>query len=289
MRWWSCLFGVVGLLTASYGPPALAQAEPQYRPLETFRDCSGCPEMVVIPAGSFMMGSPASETGRYEDEGPVHRVTVQQFALARAEVTFDQWQACVDDGGCRSNRRPGDDGWGRGSRPVINVSWEDAQEYVAWLNGKVSGTPYRLPSEAEWEYAARAGTSTAYPWGDRATHEYANYGKDDCCGGLAKGADRWEYMAPVGSFPANPLGLRDMHGNIWEWVEDCWHGNYNGAPRTASAWLSQQNGNCSLRVLRGGSWFHNPGFLRSAFRDRIVPGNRGGILGFRPARTLFTP
>ncbi len=205
---------VIGLVLVAMAVSATASAQERRKPGESFRDCAECPEMVVIPAGSFMMGSPANEPGRYNDEGPRHRVTIRrEFALGRYEVTFAEWDTCVHAGGCRN--RPRDNGWGRGNRPVINVSWDDAKAYVRWLARK-TGQDYRLPSEAEWEYAARAGMPTAYCWGARASHEYANYGKDECCGGLSRGRDRWENTAPVGSFLANRFGLYDTSGNVRE-------------------------------------------------------------------------
>jgi len=251
-------------------------------PGTVFRDCSNCPEMVVLPRGSFTMGSPSNEEGRDSDEGPQHRVTIgYDLAVGKYEVTFDEWNACVADGGCRGYR-PSDKGWGRGRRPVIKVSWDDAKAYVGWLSRK-TGQRYRLLSEAEWEYAARAGTTTAYWWGRIASHDYANYGKDQCCGGLAQGRDRWEYTAPVGRFRANGFGLHDMLGNVWEWTEDCWNGNYNGAPVDGGIWTS---GQCEERVLRGGSWDNNPRNVRSADRIRINADIRVNYYGFRVARTF---
>ena len=275
-------------------PAPLNVQSPRYAPLSTFRDCPACPEMVVIPAGSFTMGSPASEVGRKSDEGPQHRVRLRKFALARTEVTFDQWQACVDDGGCRPNLLPKSAGWGRGNRPVIVVSWKDAQGFVAWLNSKVSDRPYRLPSEAEWEYAARAGTTGRFSndAGERRLCEIANHAdrahiggwrNDACSDGISLGT------AEVGSYDRNGFGLHDMHGNVFEWVEDCWHGSYRGAPGDGSAWLSKSGGDCSGRVIRGGAWGSPPQGLRSAFRVWIGPRMRNFIVGFRPARTLLTP
>ncbi len=253
------------------------QAGPQ--PGAIFRDCDQCPEMVVVPAGRFRMGDLSG--GGDSDERPVHDVTIDySFAVGKYEVTFAEWESCVNDGGC--THRPDDKGWGRGTRPVINVSWDDAQEYVAWLSRK-TGRAYRLLSEAEWEYVARAGTTTKYWWGNRASHDYANYGTDECCAGVAVGKDRWEYTAPVGSFEANTFGVFDTAGNVWEWVEDCWHSSYKSAPVVGSAWTT---GDCDMRVLRGGTWILYPGGLRSAIRGRVGTGVRTVGSGFRVARTL---
>lgn len=247
---------------------------------ESFRDCSDCPQMVSIPAGSFMMGSPASETGRFDNEGPQRRVTVPAFAAGKYEVTWAEWDRCVAAGACTSLTA---DGYGGGSRPVSKVSWNEAVAYTKWLSSK-TGQTYRLLSEAEWEYAARAGTSSAYWWGGSASHEYANYGKDTCCDGLASGSDKWVNSSPAGSFPANNFGLHDMHGNVHEWVQDCWADNYSaGQPSNGSAYTS---GSCSYRVNRGGSWVDIPQILRSAIRVRYVPSYRVSGLGFRVARTL---
>jgi formylglycine-generating enzyme required for sulfatase activity len=244
-------------------------------PGRVFRDCAECPEMVVIPAGTFTMGSPADEKDRSSDEGPQHGVTIAKpFSLGKYEVTFAEWDACVAAGGCA--HRPNDYGWGRGLRPVIYVSWDDAKAYVAWLSRK-SGKSYRLPSEAEWEYAARAGTTTRYTWGDDVGRNRANC---DGCG------SQWDdkQTAPVGSFAANRFGLHDMHGNVWEWVEDCWNGNYSGAPGDGTAWTAGRD--CGRRVLRGGSWSFDPGNLRAASRGWDGTSSRLIISGFRVARTL---
>ncbi|MCY4319624.1 MAG: SUMF1/EgtB/PvdO family nonheme iron enzyme [Alphaproteobacteria bacterium] len=242
---------------------------------ETFRDCEFCPEMVVVPAGSFTMGSPPSEVGRDDYEGPQRVVTISRsFAVGKYEVTFEEWDACARDGGC--SHQPDDKGWGRGRRPVIHVSWDDAQSYVRWLS-RETGKEYRLLTEAEWEYAARAGTQTRYHWGDEIGSNRANC---NGCGSL------WDdsQTAPVGSFAANDFGLHDMHGNVWELVEDCWHDDYRGAPSDGSAWVS--GGNCDPRVLRGGAWFFNPWLLRSAFRIGYDTGVRNYFIGFRISRTL---
>jgi formylglycine-generating enzyme required for sulfatase activity len=251
---------------------------------EAFRDAfisgSGLsPLMVVIPAGSFTMGSPSTETGRYDNEDPQRTVTIgSDFAVGRYEVTWVQYSACVSDGACPA---AADDGFGKGNRPVTYVDWEAARKYESWLSGK-TGETYRLLSESEWEYAARAGTSSAYWWGSSASHEYANYGADECCSGLASGRDQWESTSPAGSFPANAFGLYDMHGNVWEWTQDCWNSTYYGAPADGAPWTS---GDCSVRVLRGGSWFNFPQFLRSANRIRDNSSGRFDSVGFRVART----
>ena len=261
-----------------------AEEKLRFTPGKAFRSCEACPEMVVVPAGSFTMGSPASEEGHGNDEGPQRRVTISQpFAVGRYEVTFSEWDACVSAGGCNGHR-PDDEGWGRGRRPVMNVSWNDAKSYVAWLSRK-TGKRYRLLTEAEWEYAARAGTTGPFHFGNTISTDQANYDGNYTYGPGRKGVDR-EKTVPVGSFPANRFGLHDMHGNVWEWVEDCRHDSYTGAPSDGSAWTT--GGECSRRVLRGGSWDDFPRNLRSAVRFRYVTGNPYDDLGFRVART-FTP
>ena len=244
------------------------------------KDCAECPVLVMVPPGRFMMGSPESQTGHEKDESPYHEVTIPNaLAVGKFEVTFAEWDACVSDGGC-GGYRPLDDGWGRDTRPVIHVSYNDAQSYLTWISAK-TGKQYRLLSEAEWEYAARAGTATPYFWGGMASRSYANYGVDACCHGFAQGADKWENTAPVGSFPPNAFGLHDMLGNVSEWTLDCRNDRYDGAPSDGSAWTS---GDCSVRVLRGGSWFSDPGYIRSAIRDWDAIGDRNYDSGFRVAR-----
>ena len=246
-----------------------------------FRDCADCPQMVVIPAGSFAMGSPPNERYRSGDEGPQHRVTIwRPFAVGRYEVTFAQWDACVSAGGCR--HRPNDRGWGRGQRPVMSVSWRDAKQYVGWLSRK-TGKRYRLLSEAEWEYAARAGTTGPFHFGSTISTDRANYDGRRTYGSGRKGIYRRKTV-PVGRFPANAFGLHDMHGNVWEWVEDCSHKSYRGAPADGRPWTA--GGNCSRRVLRGGSWGFGPWDLRAANRGGFTAGIRDGGSGFRVARTL---
>ena len=261
----------------------LAEAEEseRLRPGSVFRDCSDCPEMVVVPAGSFGMGSPPGEENRYDNEGPVHRVEIRKpFAVGKYEVTFAEWDACVSAGDC-GGYRPGDRGWGRGRRPVVNVNWEDAKSYVSWLSRK-SGEAYRLLSESEWEYAARAGTTGPFHFGSTISTDQANYDGALAYGSGGKGVYRGKTVL-AGSFPANGFNLHDMHGNVWEWVEDCWNDSYAGAPSDGSVWTS---GDCSARVLRGGSWIFEPRFVRSAYRGWSSTGSRYGNFGFRVARIL---
>lgn len=270
---------------ASAARVALAALQPPAQPAmgaagSVLKDCAGCPELVVVPGGSFMMGSLASELGRHSTEGPQRRVTIQSFAAGRTEVTFAQWDACVAAGGC--SHRPDDNGWGRGSRPVVDVNWDDAQQYVAWLRGK-TGKYYRLLSEAEWEYAARAGTSTPFHTGQRLNPSQANFDSGYSYNDSAKVESR-QRTVPVRQFAPNAFGLSDMHGNVWEWVQDVWHGDYSGAPSDGSVWLT--GGDQGRRVLRGGSWYSTPGDLRSANRISNSPAIRSFITGLRIARAL---
>jgi formylglycine-generating enzyme required for sulfatase activity len=241
--------------------------------LAAFRDAPFAPELVVVPAGEFMMGSRDDEEGGDEHERPRHRVTIaRSFAIGRYPVTFEEYvRFCV----AKQRKKPDDQGWGRKRRPVINVSWDDAQAYIAWLSQK-TGKVYRLPSEAEWEYACRAGTTTRYSFGDVITPENANYADS----GLGRTSE-------VGASPANGWGLQDTHGNAWEWVDDDWHENYRGAPNDGSAWKDAKAGRNPRRcVLRGGSWFNSPGLCRSAYRVGDDPVIRNNRIGFRVARTL---
>ena len=254
---------------------------------EVFRDCPECPELVVVPSGSFMMGSPSGEAGRGANEGPVHRVAIgYPFAVGVYEVTFREWDACVSAGGC-GGYRPSDEDWGRGRQPVIHVSWNDAKAYVEWLSVK-TGQGYRLLSEAEWEYVARGGTETARYWGESETGQcrYAN-GADNASGDPDKEKascnDDYKNTSPVGSFDPNDFGLHDVLGNVWERVEDCSNDSYSGAPTDGSAW---ESGNCDERVLRGGSLSDPPGSLRSAGRHGFSTRERPPNVGFRVARTL---
>lgn len=252
-----------------------AEAERALKPQASFRECArDCPEMIVLPAGSFTMGSPASENGHEGGEAPQHKVTIAHpFAVSKFLVTFADWDACVSVGGCPQNS---EGSFGRGRKPVINVTWDEAKQYAAWLS-LMTGKPYRLLSEAEWEYAARAGTTTAYPWGDEIGTGNAN------CKGCGS---RWDgrETSPVGSFKANAFALFDMQGNVFQWVEDCYQEGYAGAPTDGSARTSI---NCKRRVVRGGSWYDGPDFLRSANRSRVdAADSRDDDLGFRIARTL---
>jgi formylglycine-generating enzyme required for sulfatase activity len=253
------------------------QQERALEPQNQFQECTRCPVMVVVRPGEFMMGSPDDEKVRPGVEYPQHKVVFGNgFAVAKFELTFEEWDACVDHGVCDPHISAS--GWGRGRQPAINVSWDDAKTYVAWLS-RITGKTYRLLSEAEWEYAARAGSQTAYPWGNEIGKGNAN------CNGCGS---HWDHKqaAPVGQFPANAFGLHDMHGNVWEWVEDCYHENYNQAPTDGSAWTT---GDCSTRVVRGGSWVNDPVDLRSADRVWYTPNGRGYFLGFRVGRTLLPP
>lgn len=254
-----------------------AEAEAKRR----FRDCEACPDMVKIPEGRFKMGAPITEDRYSADEGPVHWVTIARpFAVGAYEVTFDEWDACVSAGGC-DGYRPDDEGWGRGNRPVINVSWEDAQMYVAWLTRK-TGKKYRLLSESEWEYVARAGSTTSFHTGATISTSQANYDGNYTYGMGRRGEYR-ERTTPVGTFRANAYGLYDVHGNVQEWVQDCWHEDYVGAPIDGSAWDSEH---CISRVSRGGSWYDLPAYLRSEYRCGIYPLDRDDDGGFRVAREL---
>lgn len=249
-----------------------------------FQECDVCPWLVVVPAGEYKMGSPSHETGRHESEGPVREVTIARpFAVGKYEVTFDEWDACVAGGGC-NDYRPDDAGWGRGRLPVFKVSWNDAQAYVRWLSSK-TGAPYRLLSEAEWEYVARAGSTGPFHYGAKIATSQANFrwasydnthyldGRD----GVYRGRP-----VQVGKFLKNAWGLHDIHGNVGEWVEDCWHEGYDGAPSDGSA----RTGSDCQRVWRGGFWYDKAWDLRSAKRS-VSPADFGWFYhGLRVARTL---
>jgi len=311
---------IVTLLAA----PAAMTGVPDMQPGATFRDCDDCPEMVVIPEGDFVMGSPASEPGRFDEEGPQRQVHISQFAASKFDVARGQWAAFVSaeqvgtGDGCAWSGLPGapidelnpSASWRHlgfaqdDSHPAVCVSWYDAQDYARWLSER-TGHHYRLLTEAEWEYAARAGTTTPFPWGAIASHEKANYGADECCSGLVSGRDQWINTSPVGSFPANAFGLHDMNGNVMQWVQDCLAVSYEGHPIDGSAYekdvlmtltgdLAPLSGTttCTYRIIRGGDSNNPPAFIRSAARNFApVPGTtlrnyRSSGLGIRVARDL---
>jgi len=279
----------------------------------TFRDCDQCPEMIVIPAGAFLMGSPAEESA-HVDEQPQHEVSIANaFAVSTTEITFDQWDACTAADICPS---ASDDGHGRGKNPVINVSWNDAQAYVGWLH-EITGEHYRLLSEAEFEYATRAGTTTPWFWGNAGASdkacEFANLydqaGKQanpDFPGPALDCNDGYARSAPVGKYKPNPFGLFDISGNVREWVEDCYEKGYNGAPDDGSMRLPEEppcekkfegicmdhfdasalEGACKKRVVRGGAWSDGAASARSAFRYAEAGDVRNNQTGLRIARDL---
>jgi len=276
--------GLLGLVAASVAlaqDPLSSEQERALPPKSIFKECAGCPEMVVVAAGEFMMGSPDNEKDRFSNEGPRHRVRIATaFAVSRYPITSEQWHACVDQRGCRRWEK------NTGAHPALYVRWDGAKQYAAWLS-KQTGKPYRLLTEAEFEYAARAGSDKAYPWGDDIGKGNAN------CQGC--GSPPWENAnpdagfkgetAPVGSFPPNAFGLYDMQGNAWQFVEDCYHHGYESAPADGSAWTTGCADDTS-RVIRGGSYTAGPEHLRSASRSWITTGAWNGFIGFRIARTL---
>ena len=246
-----------------------------------FKDCSVCPEMIVVPSGSFTMGSLSSEIGRKDTESPQRRVRfTRPFAVGVYEVTFEEWDACVNAGGC-NNSYPIDQGWGRGNRPVINVSWNDVQTYIQWLSER-TGKNYRLLSESEWEYVARAGTTTPFHFGATISTDQANYNGNYTYNNGHKGLFRKKTL-PVGTLSPNQFGLYDMHGNVIEWTQDCWNDSYQRISRSGA---TREYGDCDFRVLRGGSWYNEPRFLRSANRGRSTLKIRNSYIGFRVARTF---
>lgn len=254
-------------VTPPFRPPT-PSPPPQIvrKPGDSFRDCPDCGELVVVPAGAFEMGS----TSEYED--PVHRVTIAKpFAMGRREVTFSEWDSCAASRACKPIH---DRGWGGGDRPVLGVAWFDTKEFLDWLSKK-TGQRYRLPSEAEWEFAARAGTTTEYWWGRDVGVARANC--RECNTG------RPQQTLPVGSFQPNPFGLYDTAGNVAEWVEDCWNDDYKGAPTDGSAWTA---GQCQLRVLRGGGFSSQARYLRTTSRFRYDANVRFLENGFRVLREL---
>jgi formylglycine-generating enzyme required for sulfatase activity len=274
-----------------------AEDEVQLRPGSQFRECSGCPLMVVVPSGQFTMGASAADIEAGDapkSSAPARSVTISRpFAVGKFEVTFSEFDACVSAGGCR-NYRPGDNGLGRGTRPVINISWDDAKLYVRWLS-TTTGKVYRLLSEAEWEYAARAGSTTKYHFGndEKSLCGFANVA--DASGSQEKrgndGFGTWQLCddghfktAPVGSFRPNDFGLYDVHGNVSEWVEDPWHDDYTGAPSDERPWTT--GGSVSFRIARGGSFYHLASGVTSTYRFKYHAADQGNLIGFRVARTL---
>ena len=250
--------------------------------VKEFDDCAAaawCPRMVLIPGGTLLMGSAPDELGRFDDEGPQRHVKIRQFAVGKYPVTRGQWAAFA-----QATQRPvpkatcayalalapswQNTGFPQGDdHPVVCVSWSDAHDYVRWLS-RQTHHEYRLLSEAEWEYAARAGTVTPYPWGKEASHEFANYGEDKCCSPRALGRDRWLFTSPVGSFPPNAFGLYDMHGNVFQWVQDCYAYSYLFHAANGAAFELQ---NCEYRVARGGVYGDRPEVMRSAARNFAPP------------------
>lgn len=261
-----------------------------------FRDCEQCPEMVVVPPGSFMMGSGENSSKVAKSllergwEAPVHKVTINYaFAVGRYPITFDEWDACVEDGGCNGYtpnhigfRGPDEPGWSRGRHPVFRTSYFDAQNYLTWINAKTSGG-YRLLSEAEWEYMARAGTKTVFNTGDTITQKQAKFLDKETRYPNKKG--NWKVKTvPVGIFPPNAFGVYDVHGGVFERVQDCWHPSYTGAPSDGSAWTKDSE--CEERVIRGGGWNVKIGQLRIAGRNGYPSHLRTVSGGFRIAKSL---
>jgi formylglycine-generating enzyme required for sulfatase activity len=260
----------LAILAATLAPAAAQQnpSQPSFQPGEVFQDCPDCAEMVVVEAGAIEVGS---KDIRFES--PPHRVRIAKpFAIGRNEVTFREWDLCVAAGACKY--RPDDHGWGRGEQPVIDVSWDDVQIFVKWLSEKTNQT-YRLPTEAEWEYAARGGTTSPYWWGPRADVDHANC--SDCGGASAP------RTLPARSFRPNAFGLYDTSGNAAEWVQDCWNESYRGAPSDGSAWTT---GDCRQRVLRGGSFGSKSNAVRSSSRFKYDKDVRYYANGFRVVREV---
>lgn len=294
-----CIGGALAMLEVAE-PQVAVTVDSGSSPGHAFKECRNCPEMIVLPRGTFTIGSPQGEPLRRDNEARQTISLERAFAMSRTPVTWDQWEACVRDNWCDGyavetalatlpNGEPNADyrDWGRGTRPVVGVSWYDAQVFVGWLNAKSGhGDAYRLPSEAEWEYGARAGTTTAFPWGDTLDHDYGNFGREEGLGGKAEGRDVWgDETSPVASFPPNGFGLYDMHGNIFEWTEDCYEADRAHTPRDGTA---NKDGDCHHRVFRSGTFLSNPYMQRSARRGAPYPATLRGrnYLGFRVARTL---
>jgi formylglycine-generating enzyme required for sulfatase activity/class 3 adenylate cyclase len=251
-------------LAVAEPPRLVSKRPPQAGPYASFRDCTQCPEMIALPGGSFAMGSSDDPS-----EKPVRQMSVAAFAIGRFPVTVGEWKECVRAASCSYVPQAAED-----DAPVTNVSWNDAQQYVGWLS-KAAQRPYRLPSEAEWEYAARGGTSTKFWWGAQLVSGVAS------CKGCGDPHDM-SRPAAVGSYKPNPFGLYDMAGSVAQWVADCWHKDYQGAPKDAASWATPD---CRQRVLRGGSWRNDPNYLRSASREFYDSGVRYLTHGLRVARS----
>jgi formylglycine-generating enzyme required for sulfatase activity len=302
---------------SSHGEKAIDSQHPA-----SFRDCPECPEMVTLPSGTFLMGAGSDDAKGFvgNQEVPQHRVSIKSFSLSKFDITRGEWKTFVDatsrstSPGCNYSGLPKDEeskaswqhlGFPQDDRhPVVCVTFQDALDYTSWLSKK-TGHTYRLLSEAEWEYAARAGTTTPFPWGAAASHEFANYGGEDHPGpGLSQGRDEWVGTSPVGSFPPNAFGLYDMNGNVMQWVQDCFSNGYNDVPSNGSAFMADKpvtgmtgyfasmngTGACSYRMLRGGDWGDPPRMIRSAFRNfapamgETLGTYRSAGLGIRIAR-----
>ncbi|MBR0719360.1 formylglycine-generating enzyme family protein [Bradyrhizobium liaoningense] len=268
--------GNASALEQRLAKPLSRREEAALRPLNRFRECTHCPEMIVVPDGSFTMGAPADETGSTDDERPQHRVTVQRFGVGRIPVTSDEWNACVAAKGCSHD---GKMSIGHEHDPVAGILWEEASEYVQWLS-RTTGRPYRLPSEAEREYVTRAGTTTAFWWGDMADPRQADAASADLIADVGIATGMTLASTPQG---ANPFGLFEVHGSVYDWVEDCWHDNYIGAPADGSAWI---DADCQGHVLRGGAVSRALQTRRSAARIWFGSPNRMSYMSVRVARTL---
>jgi formylglycine-generating enzyme required for sulfatase activity len=262
--------------------PLTPELEQALRPRDSFKECDVCPEMVVVPKGSFMMGTPASEPDRFKGEDPIHRVSfAKPFAVGRFTISFDEWDSCLADGGCGGNT--GDDkGFGRGRMPAQGINYEAAKSYLAWLSKKV-GRTYRLPSESEREYFTRAGTATPFWFGNTITAQDANYQASTPYGSGPHGPDS-KGPVVVDSYAPNPFGLYQVHGNVWEWTEDCFNKRYTeDTPDDGSPWLE---GDCRQRMVRGGTWKWSPNMVRSGYRQGDGVDNENS---FRVVRTLNVP
>ncbi|MEO0607557.1 MAG: SUMF1/EgtB/PvdO family nonheme iron enzyme [Pseudomonadota bacterium] len=275
--------------------PETAPTQPVDAPLATLpdtdfstvQDCETCPELVILPAGTFTMGSPDQEFRRFDNEGPQREVSISRFAAGKFEVTFGEYAACRADGGCQDHDPTQDSRkdplWLSADRPVMMVNAKDADRYIAWLNSKVDGTPYRLLTEAEWEYAARAGTVTPFSTGEEITGNDANYNGQRSYANKPVGGAYLRMPVSVGSYAPNAFGLYDMHGNVGEWTADCFRNSYAGLPKDGSAVPGSEN--CS-RPVRGGDFTKVPSYVRSAMRGAEPASRRDERIGFRVAKSL---